>query len=240
MTNKDILNKAKFIQFPYNNSMYIKRYDNLNINIHKLPYFKDKEYLYKKMDKNGHHYTTEYHRNYVLPLLNELFNFQYNINDFKLIETITDKGDLTYLRPKKDYNYKILCFTTKEIYEGKYEILLNPDFFNNHNLTYRLLYRFPHMCSRIINLDINNNKKIFISGDSQMVPTIPVLSTYYKEVWYFDNRTGWKYNLTSNNNEMIFNKIKPFSQFYKNTNFDDVLIELYANDFSWYTDINLR
>ena len=220
--------------------MYINKYDNLNINIHKLPFFKDKDYLYSKMKKHEHHYTTEYHRNYVLPLLNDLFNFQYNIDDFNLIKTITNKGDLSYLRPKKDYNYKILCFTTKEIYEGKYETLIQPEFFNNQHITYRLLYRFPHMCSRIINLDINNNKKIFISGDSQMVPTIPVLASYYKEVWYFDNRTGWKYNLTTNNNEMIFNKIIPFSQYYKNTKFDDVLIELYVNDFSWYTDVNLR
>ena len=232
MNSTEILNKAKYIQFPRYNESYVEY--NVNKHIDKLPIINDKEVLYVKMLTNGHHYTTEYHRNYVLPLLSKIFNFKYNINDFNLISVITDDGDLTYLRPKNNNLYKIKKFINNENnieHTGEYEILINPDFFINPS--YRSLYRYTHSCSRIINLNIDNDKKLFISGDSQMVPTIPVLSNYYKEIWYFDNRTGKHDNIINRENTI------KFCENFKNVFFDDVLIELYTNPIWWYTEINL-
>ena len=232
MIKQEILNKAIYIQFPYNNESY-KDYSSYNKIINLLPIIKNKnDILYNNIKDDAHHYTTKYHRHYVLPLLNNLFNFNFDLNDFNIKKIISDKADFSYLEPKHNYNYIIEDFQTNTKIEGNYNILLKPTFFKTP--AYRSLYRFPHSCSKIINKDIKNNKKIFISGDSQMIPDIPVLASYYKEVWYFDNRTGReKYH-------MIQDKIISFNYTFKNIIFDDVLIELYKNDFSWYTDVNLR
>lgn len=228
MNNSEILNKAKFIQFPAEN----KFYNTYNLdNINKLPIV-NYNVLYDLMPTNKHHYTTYYHINYVIPKLNELFKFGFNINDFDLIDYKTKYGDLSYLKPKENFKFNVICFTdnTNEILE--YEDL-KP--INDKNISYRDLYRFPHKCSRIINLNINNDKKIFISGDSQMIPDIPILSCYYKEVWYFDNRTGKSEDWLSIDKD----KTVKFADKYKNINFDDVLIELYTNPIWWYTEVNL-
>ena len=235
MKKEDILEKAKYILFPYMNKIYDESYLSLvNSTIIKLPIIKDdnNDIMYDKMPTNKHHYTMYYHINYVIPILNKLFNFGFNINDFNLINYDTKYGDLSYLKPKEKFHFNVICFTdnTNEILE--YEDL-KP--INNNEISYRDLYRFPHKCSKIINLSKNNNKKIFISGDSQSIPDIPLLACYYKEVWYFDNRTGKSIDWTT----IDKNKTIPFSNYYQNTIFDDVLIQLYKNPLWWYTDINL-
>lgn len=234
MTNEDILNKAQYILFPYMNKSY-HSYDVSNHYIYKTPIIETEdlsEVIYINMPTNKHHYTYKYHIKYVLPLLNSLFNFGYNINDFNLIEFKHEYGDLSYLKPKIDYTFEVVCFTdnTKEIL--KFEDLKPID---KDNVSYRDLYRFPHKCSKVINLDINNDRKIFISGDSQIIPDIAILACYYKEVWYFDNRTGKSLDWSIIDKE----KTISFNDNYKNINFDDVLIELYTNPIWWYTEINL-
>jgi hypothetical protein len=56
-----------------------------------------------------------------------------------------------------------------------------------------------------------------------MIPDIPVLSCYFKEIWYFDNR----------NNLILKEK-------YKDIKFDKILIELNNNPLSFYIDTNLK
>ena len=74
-----------------------------------------------------------------------------------------------------------------------------------------------------------------ISGDSQMIPSIAPLAHYFKEVWYFDNRTGWI-------KDKIFTEEKfvSFSNYYKNVEFTDVLIECYCRDLKWYEYWNIQ
>ena len=73
-----------------------------------------------------------------------------------------------------------------------------------------------------------------------MIPSIAPLANYFKEVWYFDNRTGWKFDTTCSENTMIYENIRNFSDTYKDVIFTDAIIELYTNPLYWYIDINLR
>lgn len=75
----------------------------------------------------------------------------------------------------------------------------------------------------MINKFIDINKKLFISGDSQMILDIPFLSCFFKEVWYFDNR-----------------KKKTLSNKWINENFTDVLIEVGHLPLTDYTELNFK
>jgi hypothetical protein len=59
---------------------------------------------------------------------------------------------------------------------------------------YHRLYRGSHACSRVINEDIKEDTSIFISGDSMMIPLIPIFCYYYKEVVFMDNRDEQSHN----------------------------------------------
>ena len=71
MKKEDILEKAKYILFPYMNKIYDESYLSLvNSTIIKLPIIKDdnNDIMYDKMPTNKHHYTMYYHINYVIPV----------------------------------------------------------------------------------------------------------------------------------------------------------------------------
>ena len=237
MELKEIVDKAKYIQFPYLNREYRNRYEKRNPIL--LPIVEDRDVMYLGMPKgNGHHYTTWYTYNKVLPILSELFDFPYSLDDFDLVDTHMGRWDLSYLRPKKSCVYTTTCFSTGETITGDYLSLFNPIFFNSP--LYRELYRFPHCCSKIVNNTIDSNKKLMISGDSQIIPAIAPLAYYFKEVWYFDNRTGWV--IDPGTNKHIFNKdqFSTFSYTYKDVEFTDVLIECYGKHLHWCEYWNLQ
>ena len=79
-----------------------------------------------------------------------------------------------------------------------------------------------------------------VIGDSQSIPDIPYLAMHFREVWYFDNRTGYYKDMQSG--EFIFhkNEFKSFAKTYENTEFTDVLIECYCRDLDWYQYWNLQ
>ena len=85
---------------------------------------------------------------------------------------------------------------------------------------YHRLYKYGHECSRLINKIINSNRKLFISGDSQLIPDIPFLSCFFNEVWFFDNREK----------DILKDK-------YSEYDFSDVLIEL---GYGTYNDYMLK
>lgn len=165
-----------------------------NIKSFNLPYV---DLRYCNMEKNEHHFTTEYHHKYVFPFYDKLFNLQWNQNDWVLKEKFyTEKdgkvSDLSYLVPKIDKNFHVKCLTKKCEYDCNFSGLL----YNKHvkNITwvtpYHELYCFPHLCSIVVNKSNNNNKRLLLLGDSQSIPDIPFLSYFFKEVWYIDNRNG--------------------------------------------------
>lgn len=232
MTIEEVVKKAKYIQFPYHNEEYKDYYDKRNPV--RLPIIEGEEVLYTGMPKgNGHHYTTQYTYKYVLPAIADLLGFKFSMDDFKLVKVMNGNYDVSYIKPNNRESYTVICFDTNNGKTGDYEDLLNPNFFKEP--LYRELYRYPHRCSRIINNSTKSNRKLMISGDSQIIPSIAPLAHYFKEVWYFDNRTGWI-------KDKIFTEEKfiSFSNYYKNVEFTDVLIECYCRDLKWYEYWNIQ
>lgn len=236
MTINEIVKKAKYIQFPKMNETYE---DYSSRDVVKLPIIKEGNVLYTGMPRdNGHHYTTAYTYKYVLPTIGMLLDFDFSMNDFDLVSVDNGIYDLSYIKPKTLDNYTIINYTDKKRFNGDYKVLINPNFFKKP--LYRELYRFPHKCSRIINNTSTSTRKLMISGDSQMIPSIAPLAHYFKEVWYFDNRTGYYKEKPSG--QFVFHKdeFKSFSENYKDVIFTDVLIECYCRELSWYEYLNLQ
>lgn len=237
MKRKDILDIAKYICFPFHNEKYREKYDNIEREVHFLPIISDDNVLYDKMPGNEHHYITAYTYTYVLPLLESLLHFGFDMNDFDLVPLKHETGDMSYLFPKKDGRFTLTCFTDSETVRGTYKDLFEPVFFTKPS--YRPLYRYHHRCSRVINHSVHNDRKLMISGDSQSVPSIAPLCYYFKEVWYFDNRTGYKKNPETGEFVFYKEKFKSFCDKYKNTVFTDSIIQLYCRNLSWYEYWNL-
>ena len=84
---------------------------------------------------------------------------------------------------------------------------------------------------------------MFVSGDSQIIPDIPVLACYFREVWYFDNRTGYTTSKRDKNNNytISWNKDKHLycEKYYKNKPFTDVLIQVYCAGLERYQKWNM-
>lgn len=237
MTIEEIITKAKYIQFPYVNKEYNEIFTSRNPV--KLPIIPEGGVLYKDMPKdNGHHYTTNYTYTYVLPTISKLLDFNFSLDDFELVDVNNGKYDLSYIKPKESEEYTIISYTTNEKYSGDYNILFHPTFFENP--LYRELYRFPHNCSRVINKTTKSKRILMITGDSQMIPSIAPLAHYFKEVWYFDNRTGYIKNPKTKEWEFHKNKFESFRKTFENITFTDVLVECYCRDLDWYEYWNLQ
>ena len=237
MTIKEVVKQAKYIQFPYNNESYKTDYDEKNPV--KLPIIPGENVLYTDMPKgNGHHYTYKYTYDYVMPAISKLLGFKYSKDDFNLIETFNGEYDLSYLRPKEKETYTVICYETGEVVRGNFGALMDPVFFEEP--LYREIYRFPHSCSRIVNHTTKSERKLMVSGDSQMIPAIPVLAHYFKEVWYFDNRTG--YGIDKKTGRHVFNekKFKSYRNRYRPIIFTDVLVSFYCRSLDWYEYWNLQ
>lgn len=222
MTKEELLTKAIYIQFPQNYSSYYTY--NLDNEILKLPLPKPKE-MYDEWNRNTNHFTTQYHRLNTLPLLCKLLGIKYSENDFVLCERISTEGfDISLLEPKQNYIYEIYGYDRDEHFDNlTFCDITSNDIVSDEITDYHRLYKYPHECSRLINKTINNDKKLFISGDSQMIPNISFLSCFFKEVWYFDSRRGHS-----------------FSDKWNDVRFSNVLVELNYNNLTKYTDINLK
>ena len=191
--------------------------------------------MYTGYPNNSHHFTYKYTYDYVLPLLGKKCNFKFNINDFILIKNIKEynniKYDFSYLLPKNNYLYEITSFEDNITFKGNSESLIfnaeiNINGYKTGLITeYHKIAPYPHSCFKIINLSLNTNKKIFISGDSQFLPSIIPLLNYFKEIWYYDNRT---------------NPHISFENTYINENFDYVIFELYKYPYNKYILGNLQ
>lgn len=220
MTKEEILNKAVYIQFPLQKSDSDPRaipdtYKEHDIEgIIKLP--PSGGMLYKGWISNRHHYTTEYHKKYVIPLLVDILNIEYNESDFTWPSRVSGKFDVTIPVPIRDYKFSVTCFDENKTEEVDYNGLVTAP---KDVTEFHRLFRFSHRNSRTINLTIDNDRKLFISGDSQLVPDIGFLCCFFKEVWYLDNR----------------HKL-PLYEKFKDINFDKVLIEMFALDQWWYTE----
>lgn len=213
-----IKDKAVFIRLPN-----VNRYLDYKVDgIIDFPIV-DEKYFYRKWNENGHHYTTEYHREILLPKLNEIFKFGLNIErDFHLVENNYMEYDITMLFPNEEIHYEVFEYTKNEHVEDcLYSDLVNKNG-SDTPTEYHKLYKHGHVCSRLINKNTQSQRKILIDGDSQMIPSIMPLSVYFKELWYFDNRTS-----------------KSFENELNNCEFTDILVQFNFNGLDKYIN-NLR
>lgn len=247
MKREEIVSMAKYVQFPYVNETYKDIYDSREVT--RIPLASGYDPLYSKTVNDKHHYTTRYHMEHVLPLLNSVFGFGYDRSDFDLVKHVVDEGDYTHLSPKKKMKFDLYLYDRKE---GE-DITRAVDFDDLHGSElygrsaahrYWGLYRYAHRCSRILNRNQPlTGRKLFISGDSQIVPDIPVLACYFREVWYFDNRTGYVTGPRDEkgNYSISWDKDKHIrcERFYRAKNFTDVLIQLYTSGLERYEKWNI-
>lgn len=184
MTRDELIKKAIYIQYALSGE-----YKNYGIDgVNKLPYYGISD-VYSKWEKNEHHFTTEYHRKYSIPLLCKLLNLHYNEDEFILFDKKYCDFDISILKPIKEFKYEVYGFTRNEYYDNlSFDDIITNNSSKNDITDYHRLYKYGHECSRLINKTIDTSRKLFISGDSQMIPNISFLSCFFKEVWYFDNR----------------------------------------------------
>lgn len=229
------LSKAKVLVLPDING---------NINESIKEYIKDKEYVFFNIKNpkirycdypaNEHHYTTRFHREAIFPALKDLLNFDYKPNDYDIATKIVNKNgkqfDLSYLIPKDPkYKFEVKGLDCEVEYTSDFNGLLGNDKYveklkrTGVITEYHKLYAFPHSCSIVKNLYKHNGRKLLISGDSQMIPSIPVLCTIFEEVWYFDNRSSMS-----------------FKELLESQRFDDILIEAHSSGINYYINNNLK
>ena len=199
-----------------------------------LVYTTKDEDMYSQYKYNEHHFTTNFHRRIVIPALTELLAFNFEINKYHIVTNTanTPNGmfDLSYYEPN-DTKYEF--DVTAPEYDIHYRSGFNGLLFNEKYKDmvaktgiithYHKLYAFPHSCSIVKNLYKHNGRTLLVSGDSQAIPFITTLCTIFKEVWYFDNRSGMS-----------------FKDLLEKANFTDILIEMCNNDIEYYTDKNLK
>ena len=180
--------------------------------------------VYKGWKGNEHHYTTEYHRQYVLPTLESMFHFGYKESDFTVRKNVLLVGnntfDLSYQVPKENKLFKVDSLDYGLTYFSGFPGLLKNS--RTRDLTwfteYHNLFCLPHSSSIVTNLKKNNGRSLLILGDSQLIPSLPVLCQYYESVTYVDNRR--KINVAK--------MLKP--------DYDDILIEIFAKRLRYYLE----
>lgn len=201
MTREEILDKAIYFQYCLKDKTY-KKFNVSDEKINKFPIV-DENMFYTNWKLNEHHFTTDYHIKYSFPLLSKQLGLEYNRNDFILDNRKSNEFDISILKPKKEYKYEIYGYTRNEhFYDLTFDDITSNNSTKNDITGYHRLYKYSHECSRLINKTLNNNRKLFISGDSQVIPDIPFLSCFFKEVWLMDNRN--KLSLKDKYKDVIF------------------------------------
>lgn len=216
--------------------------------VKKLPIVKGYDPLYSNSENDKHHYSTKYHYEEVLPLLDSMYNFGYDRSDFNLVKLIKKDGDYSYFVPKQKFLFNLYQYDLKArvIYEDQKFTELMSKGLESDSTKHRYwgLYRFAHHCSRIVNKNMpKDGRTLFVSGDSQMIPSIPILACYFREVWYFDNRTGYKTGERDDKGNYTIEWIKEkhisCSRWYESKTFSDVLIQVYTSGLERYEQWNI-
>ena len=254
MTIEEIKKKAKWELFLYQNIEEELHYYSDFCKSHKgvvLPLVSSKD-RYAGLYTDSHHYTTAWHMKYHFPILSELLNIDINLNDFAVISNIIEDAstgkhyDMSYLMPFYDSEFDVICATyhkqgseiiTEYISEReRYSDLVNVNYLHLQTVNeyegiryvetnYHRLFKYSHCCAKLENKNPIYNKSLLITGDSQMIPAIPVLAYYYKTLVYLDNRNGKCSN----------------KGIWKDITFDDVLVNLfYPNSLDKYFILNFK
>lgn len=222
MTRQEIIDNAVMVQLPNKG----RAYKEFGSKIVMLP--TSKESTYNTWRTNEHHYTTKYHREVFLPSLLPLLGIDKLVLNEKFhLEHRMDRSgmyDISILHPNNEdeYTFTVVLPTDngQKIENLSFNDLITRD---SRVSDFHSLWYAPHKVSYVINETISSDKKLLISGDSQMIPSMAFLATLFKEIVYLDNRTK-----TST------------KQLYESINYSDVLFELNFNDITKYTVENMR
>lgn len=214
MTKQELLDMAKYVVLPKGKEYSIPNALRLG-----------EGEQYKGWSLNEHHYTTRYHRECLFPALESLLNFKVDKSSFDVKEAFVGQFDISNWYPKSDdYLFDTYCINddSKE-HNATFETIVTNPYKTSDITEYHRLYRYGHKCSQVVNLRGGNGRTIMISGDSQMIPSIPILCTVFKELWYIDNRS----------------KIDIWSHI-KDVEFTDVLVVMHWNPQQFYLDTNFK
>lgn len=216
MTNEEILNNAKYIQFPLLGGSF-QDYSQCGKDIVKLPLTKDDQYLTWQM--NQHHVKTMSHFHKIMPVLSDLLKFNFNENDFHIVNEMEGNHDVSYPYPNKEYRYDIRSLYRDEKFVNvPYEEFFVPTNSQRGIITkYHKLYKYAHESSTVENLTNRNGRRLFILGDSQTIPLIPILSIYFEHISYLDNR----------NHVHVMDKLREI-------NYTDTLVQLFSGTYDHY------
>ena len=210
MRHSDIMDMAKHICFPAWNSETKTTQDDPWLDdilsnrhpgsvMHHL-YSGGETYL--GVPANDHHYTTAYHYKYVVPVILDLFNIKFDINDYELVPYFLRYNeapdpqkyyDFSYLKPKFNQSFYLYDYICKK---GKDMDTLFRDW-NDFDCVYDKTFGFTeyhlflycaHSVAKITNKNMPNGKSLLISCDSQMIPSIPILINYFGSITMLDRR----------------------------------------------------
>ena len=182
------------------------------------------------LENNYHHYTTSFLYSNLKQMMNYIGVKDFNFNDFVLRKNIVYEQNFSYLYYVKDVRFRLVCnhyelddnmiinyYVGKDIIECDYTFLSNARLnhclktFANQTIPlipYHRLNYLAHDCGIIENLSTASDKTILISGDSHMIPFIPIISCYYKKTIVLDSRYSGD----------------DTSYYWENENIDDVII----------------
>lgn len=218
MTREEILAKAKYIQYPYLD-LHFKDFG--DVNSEKI--MMESKDFYNTWRQNEHHFPPMVHFKKSMPVIAKVLDFYFDEKDFSFKVQNCNGYDLTMPYPKMTYFYdaKSLSDEERSFENMTYDELTSYE--KTDGTPYHHLFRFFHDTSIIVNKNIRDERKLLLSGDSHMIPVVPMLTPYFHTIAYLDNRKKMP----------IFDKIKDIE-------FTDVLIELFNNSLGFYTDGNLK
>ena len=183
---------------------------------------------YKQNLANIHHVTLDSYIRIVYPYLAKALGFPYDRNDFDLHEYKGDDMDCSFLWPKKDMLWTVDINQKRTAEHEGFECLTNLDskYPGCTGSTYHRIFCSSHVSCDIINESLPEGGSIAVTGDSYMIPIIPILSCYYRDVVFLDNR----FDIDVSN--------KPY---YEGKIFDRVLVSCSENNpFEKYVGWNLN
>jgi len=222
MENFDkIKEDSKWVQFP-RNGRYVDYGDYINSITLKFPVIENS--TYSNWKRNEHHFTTKYHFTTVLPMLSQVLGFEYDAKDFYMLQRCYEDFDISMIAPNKGHLYDVINYIDGEKLTnvGYMSLVYSGSGLCDQNTEYHKLYRYGHQCSMILNKTVDNERKLLISCDSQMIPSIPILSCYFRQIVILDNRI----------NKCIFEDIKDIE-------FTDVLFAIGYEGLEKYVRRNL-
>ena len=219
MTRDEIIKMAVFIQFPQP-GMNWKDYSAIGRKILRVPMTASDFYGTYRL--NEHHFPPMAHFNKTMPMLAKILKFNFSKDDFDIKEMEDQGHDLSMPQPKLNLKIDAICHTGQEdsLNDAPFEELSKC----KRNLTpYHKVFRYFRCASTIINKTVKNGRRLFVSGDSHMIPVIPMMLPYFELITYSDNR----------DNIEFFDSIEKIT-------YTDVLFQFYDKRLTYYTKTNLK